>query len=258
MGVRPIMNWRACIIPLAAYFALLPGRSKWRNLMAMFFLASAFVFRKNTGFLVLAVTLCYLWLVEWRFRFRESVEFRRYAACWIFVLLIATGLAVAYWLVERANWLPSGNPEYRLSTYEIAWRRFLDSPLWGTAFSAAGAEKFTGYDIAVSGGVLPTHSDLLDLAANGGIAALALWLWGYVRIWRLASVNVLSERVNDKLSAAAHTFACMSLAGIVVYAFNPILLQPAKALLLWAQLGMLLGIALYRGREHAARTGATP
>ena len=39
----------------------------------------------------------------------------------------------------------------------------------------------------------------------------------------------------------------MSLTGILVYAFNPILLQPVKALLLWAQLGMLLGIALHRG-----------
>ena len=38
----------------------------------------------------------------------------------------------------------------------------------------------------------------------------------------------------------------MSLTGVLVYAFNPIMLQPVKAMLLWGQLGMLLGIALYR------------
>jgi hypothetical protein len=42
----------------------------------------------------------------------------------------------------------------------------------------------------------------------------------------------------------------MSLASIVVYAFNPILLQPAKSFLMWSQFGMLLGIALHLDNQH--------
>jgi hypothetical protein len=42
----------------------------------------------------------------------------------------------------------------------------------------------------------------------------------------------------------------MSLASIVVYAFNPILLQPAKSFLMWSQFGMLLGIALHLGNKQ--------
>jgi hypothetical protein len=46
----------------------------------------------------------------------------------------------------------------------------------------------------------------------------------------------------------------MSLASIVVYAFNPIMLQPAKAILMWSQFGMLLGIALHLTNQHAEET----
>ena len=42
----------------------------------------------------------------------------------------------------------------------------------------------------------------------------------------------------------AHAFAGISLCAILVYAFNPILLQPAKALLLWTTLGLLVGVTL--------------
>jgi hypothetical protein len=47
----------------------------------------------------------------------------------------------------------------------------------------------------------------------------------------------------------------MSLASIVVYAFNPILLQPAKSFLMWGQLGMLLGIALHLANTNVEKTG---
>jgi hypothetical protein len=48
----------------------------------------------------------------------------------------------------------------------------------------------------------------------------------------------------------------MSLASIVVYAFNPIMLQPAKAILMWSQFGMLLGIALHLSNQHAQEVSA--
>ena len=52
----------------------------------------------------------------------------------------------------------------------------------------------------------------------------------------------------------AHAFAGISLCAILVYAFNPILLQPAKALLLWTTLGLLVGVALLARRESEAQS----
>lgn len=235
----------ALIVPLAVYFALRPMKNRhWKALLTLFFLVAGLVFRKNTGFLVLALTLLYIWAAEWRFRFRENVAFRFWTMLWILVLL-AGGIIAAGYMAQQRELLPSGNPQYRLHTYDVAWNKFLDSPGWGTSFTKPATEKFTAYAINAAQGILATHSDILDLAAQGGVIALSLWLWGYLRITAISFRHVLRGRVVDDIHAAAHALACMSLTSIVVYAFNPILLQPAKALLMWSQLGMLLGVALY-------------
>lgn len=237
----------ALVVPLSVYFTLRPMNNRfWKFMLTIFFLFGGIVFFKNTGFLVLVVTLVYLWFAEWRFRFRESARFRLWALFWIVALVILGIAATGYMAYQRGELLPSGNTQYRMSKYETAFNRFKDSPVWGTSFTGAATERFTGFTIRAAKGVLATHSDILDLAAQGGILALWLWLWSYKRIGFFALRHVLRERPRDDLAAAAHALACMSLATIVVYAFNPILLQPAKSLLLWGQLGMLLGIALHR------------
>lgn len=238
----------ALVIPLAVYFALRPGYF-WPTVMTVVFFVGGLLFRKNTGFLVLGVTLIYLWIAEWRFRFRESAVFRFWTVFWI-VLIVIIGMVAAGYIVYNEI-MPSGNPQYRMRAYEIAWERFLESPAWGTSFSGAGTEKFTGFQIKAARGILPTHSDILDLLAQGGALAFILWLWGYWRIGKLALRYALRGRPRDSVGIAAHTLACMSLTSVLVYAFNPILLQPGKALLLWAQLGMLLGISLHRAKTAA-------
>lgn len=248
----------ALIIPLAVYFALRPSaladnkKSYTQLLFTLFFLAAGFVFRKNTGFLVLLLTLIYISMAEWRFRFRESVVFKFWTLLWVLIVLIA-GVAAAGYFAQQQELLPSGNPQYRMLTYDIAWNKFMSSPVWGTGFTGQATEKFTAYAINSAQGNLATHSDILDLAAQGGIIAMCLWLWGYLRAARISLRDALKGlRPRDDIRAAAHCLACMSLASIVVYAFNPILLQPAKSLLMWSQFGMLLGIALHLGNEQAA------
>jgi O-antigen ligase len=247
----------ALIIPLAVYFALRPSGLKNNDkrytqvLFTLFFLAAGFAFRKNTGFLVLLLTLFYIWIAEWRFRFRENIAFRFWTMLWVLIVLISAVVAAGYF-AQKQELLPSGNPEYRMLTYDIAWNKFTSSPIWGTGFSGQATEKFTAYTISSAQGNLATHSDILDLAAQGGIIALCLWLWGYLRVARISLRHALKGlRPRDDIRAAAHSLACMSLASIVVYAFNPILLQPAKSFLMWSQFGMLLGIALHLRNHHA-------
>lgn len=242
----------AMIIPLAVYFALRPaGNRHWQALLTLFFLVAGLVFRKNTGFMVLALTLLYIWIAEWRFRFRESLTFRFWTMLWLVLLLVGGIAAAGYLSQQRGELMPSGNSQYRLKTYEVAWSKFIDSPGWGTGFTKPATEKFTGYEIIAAHGNLATHSDILDLAAQGGVIALTLWLWGYLRITNISLRHALRGRPRDDMHAAAHALACMSLTSIVVYSFNPILLQPVKAFLLWGQFGMLLGVALYLANNPA-------
>lgn len=243
----------ALTIPLAVYFAMRPNRTpKWHTLLTMLFLIGGLVYRKNTGYLVIVGTAAYLWLVHWRFRFVESPGFRRWVVIWLVALGTAAASVVAYRAVIGAEWFPSGNPQYRMKTYETAWSNFQASPGWGNGFTASATEKFKDFDIRVARGVLPSHSDVLDLAAHGGLLALALWVWTYARVGRLAWTALLRRRPVDDITAAAHALACMNLTAIVVYAFNPIMLQPVKAFLLWGQFGLLLGLALHAARETVA------
>src|SRR5690606_33532719 len=111
----------AMIIPLAAYFALRPGNRHWKAFWTLFFIMSGLVFQKNTGFLVLALTLMYVWIVEWRFRFRESTTFRFWTMFWVIIIAAAGITAYGYLAYQRGDIMPTGNPEYRMQTYERAW-----------------------------------------------------------------------------------------------------------------------------------------
>jgi hypothetical protein len=138
----------ALIVPLAVYFALRPSGLKNNDkrysqmFLTLFFLLAGFVFRKNTGFLVILLTLAYIWVAEWRFRFRENVSFRFWTMLWVLIALICAALAAGYF-AQKQELLPSGNPQYRMLTYEAAWHKFVSSPIWGTGFSAQATEKFT-------------------------------------------------------------------------------------------------------------------
>jgi hypothetical protein len=77
---------------------------------------------------------------------------------------------------------------------------------------------------------------------------------GYVRVGVFAFRRVLAPRfLQYPWAATAHAFAAISLSAVVVYAFNPILLQPEMAYLVWTTLGFLVGLAASSDIEtHAA------
>jgi len=242
----------ALTIPIAVYFAMRPNRTPgWHLGLTVLFLLGGLVYRKNTAYLVMMLTAAYLWFVHWRFRFAESPGFRRLAVMWLVVLATGAVTVTSYRAWIGQEWFPSGNPQYRIKTYETAWRNFQASPGWGNGFTGSATEKFKGFEIRVARGVLPSHSDVLDLAAHGGMLALLLWVWAYARAGRVAWQGLLHRRPVDDITAAGHALACMNLTAIIVYAFNPIMLQPVKAFLLWGQFGLLLGLALHYARQPA-------
>ena len=74
------------------------------------------------------------------------------------------------------------------------------------------------------------------------------------RIARAAVRGPLAPRcLGEPAAPYAHALAMISIAGVATYSFNPILLQPPMAFLLWTCLGLLLGAAL---AQHAGGLGS--
>lgn len=246
-GVRPVYHELEYLFPPLAVYAAFALRKGWLRLLAiLFFLATAVMFKKNTGYLTGLLVLAYLVVFIYWPAWKRYDPFRRMTRVYLLIVaVLSLAMLAAFLYMHRETYLPTGNPEYRLWTYQRAWERFLESPAWGAFFTAPGSEKFTVYDTGVSLNILPTHSDILDILANGGVLGVALWLWGMARVARMALQSGLKpEYGGHPLAPYGHALACMSLAGILTYAFNPILLQPAKSMLLWANLGFLVGISL--------------
>ena len=253
-GVRQVYHEQIfLVIPLAVLCLARPRRSALHWLGAAFFLAMTWFSQKFTSYGVGALTAAYLLAALWLPRLAARPPLQRTALAYWTLLLAAGGavLVLSLMLTHPAA-LPSGNLEYRLHTYAQAWHSFTDSPLWGSMFAAEAVRKFTLYAIGIAGNLLPTHSDILDLLANGGLLGIVLWALGLAMIARAALRGPLApRRLAAPEAPYAHALAMISLAAVVTYAFNPILLQPALSFLVWTCLGLLYGIAR-RGDEPVA------
>jgi O-antigen ligase len=248
------------VIPMAALFFAGTAPSFLRWTAAAFFLVMAWFSHKYTSYLLAALTAAYLAVFIWVPRFSRNDPLAWLTAVYwgaLGFLAAAGSVAVAY-LMRGGSDHPTGNLEFRLHTYGLAWERFLESPLWGSWYSREGAEKFTLYDIGIARNTLPTHSDVLDILANGGALGFGLCAAGLLLIAVLAWRRLLRPALIEAPEARyAHTLALLSLAAILTCAFNPILLQPPMAALAWSNLGMLLGLSL-RAERSPPSSGGPP
>jgi hypothetical protein len=262
-------------IPVAVACALTQHSRIRAWLGAMFFLGIALLSMKNTSYIIALISLLYIAALLWSNGIERAPSLKQLWLHYLAFLGVAAVTVVACFLLYfREHYLPSGNVQFRHFTYLAAWQQFLDSPLWGTSFNAESIRQFTLYTIGISRNKLPTHSDVMDLLANGGLLAMALWAVGYLRVIVFAYRRVLAPRfLHYPWAAQAHTFAVISLAAIATYAFNPILVQPELAFLVWTTLGFLVGLAAscdpeqgaagaiarrnYVNKTHATRTRET-
>ena len=239
----------AWTIPLAVFFFVRAKRTPGRLWAFVLMLFLMLLVIKNTSFLVMAITLAYVWL----FLVRPKLAGKRVKDRMLhYYLLFLAGVTVAGVYATIKSALPGGNTEYRFFTYERTWADFIHSPIWGKSFSGPSAELFGLYDVSASTQILPSHSDLLDILAQGGLIGMTLLLYGLWRIarslhrrFRFRSLGALSPT----LVAHSHWLTASCLSIIPVVAFNPILLQPGKAFLVWMNFGILIGLAI-RCTEH--------
>ena len=247
-GVRQIYHEEIFLVVPMAALVFASQRSfllRWGG--AALFLSMGWFSHKLTSYAVAALSAGYLAAFIWLPRLRPRDALGAVAAAYWGALGLGGALAgaVLYALRYGGAGQPSGNLEFRLHTYYAAWDRFLESPLWGSWFAREAVDKFTLFEVGVSGNMLPTHSDILDLLANGGLLAFGLFIGGFCAIAAHAWRRLLRPAAIERPEAAyAHALALMSLSALVVCAFNPILLQPQMAALVWSNLGVLLGLSL--------------
>ncbi len=250
------------VIPLAIWFVSAHKNRLLAWFGALVMLSLGFFSAKNTSYLVALLIGAYIVLHQGIPRLRRMSPAARSFSYYLMLVLAVTVIAVvAYIFLHREELLPSGNVEYRSHTYELAWQRFLDSPLWGTGFAAVSVKKFSLYSINIAGGMLPTHSDVMDLLANGGLLAVTLWATGILMIvYRTRGWLAARDDGEHPWAAYAHTLLGLSAAATVTYSFNPVLLDPGMAFLLWSSLGLLVGMSARAGEvvdstERAKGTG---
>ncbi len=198
---------------------------------------------KNTSFLVAALAVMYVFGIEFKRAAPRLIAIKKILVIYSAILgiTIAVSLLALIKMMSPA-WVPDGNPKYRLYTYEIAFEKFASSPFWGNLFTGPAAEKFGLFQVYASTQILPSHSDLLDLLANGGVLAITLFLMAaVVVVRRLYSLIRTTENLPPQDAGIFHWLAFSCLCAPVVYAFNPIMSQPGKAYVMWSQLGMLVG-----------------
>lgn len=204
----------------------------------------AIAINKNTGYIITVFVCGYLVSLTF-FRRWHSMKDRLLSTTWLLAFVAGIVLVfVAVWVgyTYFDDDMPTGNPEYRLYTYDIAWQRFLSSPIWGTLFSESAVVYFSKFDVAASTQYLPTHSDPLDIMAHGGVIAMALWLMAIVPVlWRaftMASLHGGELAWSDEW--VHQSFLLMAFTALLVCMFNPIYNVPNLATANWMVLGCVL------------------
>jgi hypothetical protein len=199
---------------------------------------------KNTGYIITVFVCGYLVSLTF-FRHWRHMKDRLLSTTWLLafvamILLVFVAIWVGYNYFDDD--MPTGNPEYRLYTYEIAWQRFLSSPIWGTLFSESAVVFFSKFDVASSTQYLPTHSDPLDIMAHGGVVALGLWLMAIVpvlwRAFKMASLHGADLAWSDEW--VHQSYLLMAFTALLVCMFNPIYNVPNLATANWMVLGCVL------------------
>jgi hypothetical protein len=276
------------VIPFMVYCWYASRHWPTRLLGLLFFLSLAVAQHKNTGYMLALYAFAHISYWAWRagYRAARDVMARERQVGWAaFLVMGAAAFGLGFWGL-REIFLPSGNPDYRLHTYQKALEKFADSPLVGNLFTGPATERFELYQVNVSStNVLPTHSDPLDILGNGGLLYAVLFVWGCWLLLRLmmgaleaasaqAQAMRRARRPAQRLDApqrevaldekqklrqacmpALHGCLAIFIGGLIVLCFNPVLTQPNSALVYWAATGLGLGLAL-RMRPDQARFGA--
>lgn len=234
---------------ITGFFAMFYVSRGWAfKLLALtLLLASAVLNHKLTGYIIATMAVLHIvGAAGWR-RLPREWKLPYAAAAIVGTLVVAGALTFLYF--EFRYYLPSGNAGVRLSQYEAVWSQFLRSPVWGYAYLAGSGEDYREYTRLLN---IPTHSDVLDMLKHGGLIALLLFVWGYVKIFLIVNRAVVESQHDRVLNAYFLGARFFQVTALVTFAINPLLLKGPFLIVIWANLGLAVGLALCLRRQTAA------
>ncbi len=223
--------------PLPLFFGL-RSRSTMVRLCAFFaIVAIAAMGLKNTTLIIGALSGYLLFIFSQdAVRKGERPPFNLRA---LFVFVVCAGIAYWGWSQLTANVadFSSGNTDFRKYNYLKLWHKFLGSPIYGDEFVGTPNLVFDLYEIDIGTQNLPSHSDVLDVLAHGGIigaSLLALFVVGFGRSF-IAACKI---KVSDEVYAARVTLFAMSAGALFTMTSNPVWANTTNAFMFWSILGL--------------------
>jgi hypothetical protein len=150
---------------------------------------------------------------------------RRALLVMLLAIAVCAGLTALLFVV-MADAYRSGEHGFRSYSFEIAWKDFLRSPVWGEWFQGSS----TIINPYLPGERVAVHNDVLDIMRQGGVIALSCFL--AATLW---PILVLARHCRHWRLAPAPLKSCAAaiIGSYAIFLFNPVLLTPDVAVVLW-------------------------
>jgi O-antigen ligase len=231
-------------VPLGLYFLSAVKPKFWEILIGLALVGVCGFSVKNTTFIMMVAVLM-LATFLWIFRFMRMRDKLKATFVSLLAMVLSGGLVAAAALVwyKYKDKLPHGNTEYRAEMYRIAWGKFIKSPIWGNGFTGETVSYFGLYKVDMATSYLPTHSDIIDIMANGGAIGLFLWFVAVMNVlfFLVTAFSKLSKRtslLHEERWRWLFVAATYSLCAVITYAVNPPLINPVHGYWIWGGLGV--------------------
>lgn len=236
-------------VPLAVYVVLSLQRRWIAWGIAAGALLLALASHKNTAYLTLLVTIAHLTVIG----ISRQPKRRLPVQVWLLIYLLGVALLIAalgaaFLLINRAEYLPSGNVSVRLITYLAALDRLVASPILGTGFIDTTLVDLGSLTV-LGKHTLVSHSDALDILSHGGLVGALIFSLGILRVL-FRAFRLLRERdVSNEVASLVHVLGLMVVCGVITAAFNSPLITAPVGILFWFSLGLLAAVTDYGGQQ---------
>ncbi|HKQ25463.1 MAG TPA: O-antigen ligase family protein [Burkholderiales bacterium] len=229
------------IVLASMAFPLLFGKKIWfRAIGVVLVVLGTVAPNKLTGYIVMLMIFGWVYLDElmiWTAKDRDRVRAGLRTCLGIMAALLVTPALFVVYQSTKSH-LADGNTVFRTHNYEMAFNRFLDSWIWGRGFAAPSVDYFDVFVVNVSTQYLPTHSDPLDILANGGLIAAVPFVLGLLSMilagWKALDTSRKPGSPHQRdLRPQLAMYFLIVVTGLSVMAFNPVLNQASLAYTYW-------------------------
>jgi probable O-glycosylation ligase (exosortase A-associated) len=228
-------------VPLCFYaWEGMTRRLRWLFLALLPVIMHAVFLSYSRGAMISMIPGALLWLV----RSRNKKKVAALLVGLALLIPVLAGKEIQARFESTADYNSDASAQSRLTTWKIAWRMALENPIFGLGIRNSNLYTYD-YGADIPGRTI--HSLYLQIAADSGLVALALYLTALFLVWR-SVCRVMRETKNrtDIEGRRAHAIAAGIEGSMLVFCFGAAFLSletvetPYIMMLLGAQLPLAL------------------